>query len=1198
MTLKGWIAAWIAVEGLSSLAFVQTPPISAAPLVTCGATCAGDHLQGMATDGESLYWGFGTEIIKTDLQGNKLASTGAVKYHHGDPCVVEGIVYAPANHGALNTETGNDDWVYAYRSSDMSFVRRWALTDTQYGVGGMTYYNGSFYVVCGSDETCSSNIVYQYDRDFQLVARHVLNTGYTYLGIQSVTYHDGLFYFGWYAKRTAVDPDGLDSTITATPDFKTLRRWFPGCPEGIVPLNGKLAFAIAPRMADGTFGGVLYPFETDEKREILWPSDRAMHDEGGVVNELVLGGGDVSMVYSDPIPPTITVVRKIGSGTVTISGKNVTFSCRNVFVEGGVLEMARRESLGSGNVINVASNAQLKMAFGYSGQFSGEGGLNRLVIAGDGPDGNGAVYVSNADAGSCDAFFGPIALGGTASIGLASSRGFGDMVDLCGHTLTIRGPRTVFGSTIFKDARHRSGARNGHIVLATRVAVLQGSPNFEGGPENTISLAMPSGGYLQLWNMEKSVPWRLIVNANSSESIARIEYGQSLSNGIYSTEVNDWSGPVELHADICVGSGSLTRRAGIFSGPIIDSGGCHALTCASDPVVKFSGTGTEFSGLFGVSGGDVTIGGGHWNMPGGSSTEWIVGGLDAPTSGSTLTIANALVETPVWPGYATPRLRVCDTGPVPAILNIMDGTVMTNTLLQAMNDGEKSSVHQFGGNVFNLARSGNDSYVARFGAGYYGLYGGRLDFRNFIAVAGGSGATGVFRQTGGAIHASGEQGILISRGGIGEYQMTGGSFRMDQSLRMGEMAYSPTKDSAGGMAVFSLYGGDPYVDIAGELDMCERTNGFTSVLNLNAGVFSAKTVRNMNTHARQSIVRSQSSVHVNFNGGTYRLNGAQSFFQGGASSPTAITVFEGGAVFDTAGFTNNEYGVYIGDCGVGGYGTSPDGNLVFRSPRGRGIKSITLPASAVRTGYAGTMPVSISGGGGEGATAALDYDPGTKTVTGITVTCPGWNYTSAPTVTIKAPDWTTDVVCNVELMETGQNAGPIVKAGEGILYWAAANMDDFSGMFVVSNGQLTIGAHLTIPASCGVRLAGGILRYDWKNRELARVGGYGRLYGFWGETNHTLTVSRELFFDAVDLNDGRFIEMPYGPLSLKPDVTVRIDNAELLDADKAPYTLMTLPNVLSKVPEGRGLPQLWRIGLANRGRILSLCRQGMVFSIR
>ena len=112
------------------------------------------------------------------------------------------------------------------------------------------------------------------------------------------------------------------------------------------------------------------------------------------------------------------------------------------------------------------------------------------------------------------------------------------------------------------------------------------------------------------------------------------------------------------------------------------------------------------------------------------------------------------------------------------------------------------------------------------------------------------------------------------------------------------------------------------------------------------------------------------------------------------------------------------------------------------------------------------------------------------------------------------------------------------------------------------------------------------------------MGGYGRLYGFWGETNHTLTVSRELFFDAVDLNDGRFIEMPYGPLSLKPDVTVRIDNAELLDADKAPYTLMTLPNVLSKVPEGRGLPQLWRIGLANRGRILSLCRQGMVFSIR
>ena len=129
------------------------------------------------------------------------------------------------------------------------------------------------------------NFVYEYDRDFRFVARHVLKTGYTYLGIQAATFHDGLFYFGCYGRKSKEDPAGLDCTITATPDFKKLRRWFPGSPEGIVPVGGKLAFAITPRLEDRSFGAVLYPFDSAERREIAWPAKRPVGPGGRVKAE-------------------------------------------------------------------------------------------------------------------------------------------------------------------------------------------------------------------------------------------------------------------------------------------------------------------------------------------------------------------------------------------------------------------------------------------------------------------------------------------------------------------------------------------------------------------------------------------------------------------------------------------------------------------------------------------------------------------------------------------------------------------------------------------------------------------------------------------------------------------------------------------------------------------------------------------------
>ena len=50
--------------------------------------CPGEyrgHLQGIATDGKSIYWVFTRLVVKTDLNG-KAAAKAKLPHHGGDPC--------------------------------------------------------------------------------------------------------------------------------------------------------------------------------------------------------------------------------------------------------------------------------------------------------------------------------------------------------------------------------------------------------------------------------------------------------------------------------------------------------------------------------------------------------------------------------------------------------------------------------------------------------------------------------------------------------------------------------------------------------------------------------------------------------------------------------------------------------------------------------------------------------------------------------------------------------------------------------------------------------------------------------------------------------------------------------------------------------------------------------------------------------
>ena len=114
--------------------------------------CEGDyqyHLQGFASDGQSIFWTFTNVLVKTDMNGKKLQEV-PVPSHHGDCCVVDGKVYVGTHLGWPSK--GRTSWIYVYNCSDLSFVEKFNIPEYDYdGVDGITFKDGFFYVCVGKD---------------------------------------------------------------------------------------------------------------------------------------------------------------------------------------------------------------------------------------------------------------------------------------------------------------------------------------------------------------------------------------------------------------------------------------------------------------------------------------------------------------------------------------------------------------------------------------------------------------------------------------------------------------------------------------------------------------------------------------------------------------------------------------------------------------------------------------------------------------------------------------------------------------------------------------------------------------------------------------------------------------------------------------------------------------------------------------
>jgi hypothetical protein len=195
------------------------------------------HLQGVCTnDRDAIYWSFTTTLVKTDVDGSAL-QTIKVASHHGDLCFHDGKIFVAVNLGQFNQPAGKaDSWVYVYDADSLRELARHKVPELVHGAGGIAFHQDRFYVVGGLPTDAKENTIYEYNDSFVFRKRHVLASGYTLMGIQTVAFASDSWWFGCYGNPRVL--------LKADNSFKPIGKWEIDCSLGIVGLpDGKLLVA-------------------------------------------------------------------------------------------------------------------------------------------------------------------------------------------------------------------------------------------------------------------------------------------------------------------------------------------------------------------------------------------------------------------------------------------------------------------------------------------------------------------------------------------------------------------------------------------------------------------------------------------------------------------------------------------------------------------------------------------------------------------------------------------------------------------------------------------------------------------------------------------------------------------------------------------------------------------------------------------
>ena len=370
------------------------------------------------------------------------------------------------------------------------------------------------------------------------------------------------------------------------------------------------------------------------------------------------------------------------------------------------------------------------------------------------------------------------------------------------------------------------------------------------------------------------------------------------------------------------------------------------------------------------------------------------------------------------------------------------GAISNGVTMSASSAGNGHSAFVQKGGTYRTAYESNAGNGPN-SSSYIELQAGTSDFDHGFRLGVNPSSCATFVQTGGDTTS---KGFFNGEGGTSTVYVTGGTFHHAGDMYIPH-SYQAIDTTNGYASVTFANGVEPVV--TNKVVLADRVDS-TGILNLNSGaMLSAVSVEKQpGVTSKDSLPLSGNAAYVNFNGGGLKASAAGDLIKGGDAAIDRATVYEGGAIFDTAGY----------DVAV---------QVPLVAPSGSGIASITLPAAVASRRYY-TAPTVIIFGDGTGASAVVGYDEQNFYVTNVTVTSSGCGYTTAT-----AYLYLHSSNCVALDVTLGANAatGGLTKKGEGTLTLSGANT--YGGDTVVEAGTLKFASASALPSGSSIISKGG-----------------------------------------------------------------------------------------------------------------------------